>query len=92
MYTLQCSYIIVIKTVRSGIPMMTPLIAADLGFSEAESALVLSGFFQGYTLTQIPAAPIVQRYTAVDVKVVLTAPFIFHHTSVILSIKYTGAG
>jgi MFS family permease len=42
--------------------MMTPLIAADLGFTEAESALVLSGFFQGYTLTQVPAAPIVQRY------------------------------
>ena len=47
MYTLQCFYIVVIKTVRAGIPMMTPLIARDLHFSEAESAFVLSGFFQG---------------------------------------------
>jgi hypothetical protein len=47
MYFLQCFYIVMIKTVRAGIPMMTPLIARDLQFSEAESAFVLSGFFQG---------------------------------------------
>ena len=62
MYSLQCFYIVVIKTVRAGIPMMTPLIARDLHFTEAQAAFVLSGFFQGYTLTQVPAAPIVQKW------------------------------
>ena len=44
MYVLQGLFVIVFKTVRAGIPMMTPLIAADLGLSDAENAMVLSGF------------------------------------------------
>ena len=39
-----------------------PLICAAQGFSDAEKALLLSGFYQGYIISQVPGAPIVQRY------------------------------
>jgi ACS family sodium-dependent inorganic phosphate cotransporter len=39
---------------RQGIPTLIPFITAEYGWSSTEAALLLSGFFPGYMLTQIP--------------------------------------
>ena len=69
MYFLQCFFVLILKSVRAGIPMLAPIVSSDLGFSDAQNAMVISGFFQGYIITQVPAAPIVQ---AVGPKIMLT--------------------
>ena len=69
MYFLQCFFVLILKSVRAGIPMLAPIVSSDLGFSDSQNAMVISGFFQGYIITQVPAAPIVQ---AVGPKIMLT--------------------
>ena len=61
MYALQCSYIIVLKSVRASIAMLAPIISTDLGLSNAQNALIISGFFQGYVVTMVPAAWLTQK-------------------------------
>jgi hypothetical protein len=62
MYVLMCGYILALKTVRAAIPSLMPILGAALGFSEAELAANLSGFFLGYTAFQIPGSLVAQKY------------------------------
>lgn len=39
---------------RTSMPLLLPAIATDLKWSKTESGTVLSSFFWGYTVTQVP--------------------------------------
>ena len=47
MYTMMCSYIIALKTVRAAISSLVPILGLELGFSETALAYNLSAFFAG---------------------------------------------
>eukprot|EP01051_Picozoa_sp_SAG22_P023873 SAG22_NODE_6354_length_866_cov_1.568449_1_plen_194_part_10 len=64
MYVLEFGYIISTKTIRAALPSIVPFIAADKAWSPVQQAMLLSGFYQGYVITQVPAAPLVQRWGA----------------------------
>ena len=61
-YAMMCGSIISIKTLRSSLASFVPIMAAEMGLSTAQSGALLTAFFPGYLLTQMPAGPIVQRY------------------------------
>ena len=63
-YGMLMGSILSIKTLRTVLNSVVPLMAADatLGLSAAEAATLLSSFYPGYLLTQMPAGPIVQRF------------------------------
>ena len=46
-HVLTCGYILALKVARAAIPSLMPIVAAELGYSEAELAANLSGFFLG---------------------------------------------
>ena len=51
-----------IKTLRSALYSIVPIMATEMGLSEVQAGTLLTGFFPGYLITQMPAGPIVQRY------------------------------
>ena len=63
-YACLYGFIMSLKVIRAAIPSFVPIIGREFGYSEAERAILLSGFFQGYMLTQVPGAALVQRYGA----------------------------
>ena len=54
---------------RLGLPIIVPFIVKDMAFSAGEAASLLSAFFPGYVLTQIPLGFLAQLWGA---KIVLT--------------------
>ena len=46
-HVLTCGYILALKVARAAIPSLMPIVASELGYSEAELAANLSGFFLG---------------------------------------------
>ena len=46
-HMLTCGYILALKVARAAIPSLMPIVAAELGYSEAELAANPSGFFLG---------------------------------------------
>ena len=46
-HVLTCGYILALKVARAAIPSLMPIVAAELGYSEAELAANLSAFFLG---------------------------------------------
>ena len=60
-YALSFGCILTQKGARAALPSIVPFICAAQMFSDAEKALLLSGFYQGYILSQIPGASIVQK-------------------------------
>lgn len=61
-YGMMCGSIISIKTLRSALYSIVPIMATEMGLSEVQAGTLLTGFFPGYLITQMPAGPIVQRY------------------------------
>jgi ACS family sodium-dependent inorganic phosphate cotransporter len=59
---MMCGSIISIKTLRSSLASFVPIMAAEMGLSVVQSGALLTAFFPGYLLTQMPAGPLVQRY------------------------------
>ena len=61
-YAMMVGSILCVKTSRSSLNSVVPAMAADpsLGLSSAAQAAMLSSFYPGYLLTQLPAGPIVQ--------------------------------
>jgi MFS family permease len=51
-----------IKTLRSALYSIVPIMATEMGLSPVQAGTLLTGFFPGYLLTQMPAGPLVQRY------------------------------
>ena len=49
---------------RNALPSWLPLLAASLNLSDAQRALLMSSFFPGYLLTQVPGSWAIQRYGA----------------------------
>jgi sugar phosphate permease len=57
-----CSGVIIVYTLRVNMSVAAPAMMEDLGWSEAEKGFVLSAFYWGYTLGQIPASYYAQAY------------------------------
>ena len=49
---------------RNALPSWLPLLAVSLNLSDAQRALLMSSFFPGYLLTQVPGSWAIQRYGA----------------------------
>lgn len=56
MMFMLCSGVIVVYTLRVNISVAAPIMQDDLGWSDAEKGYVLSSFYWGYALGQIPAS------------------------------------
>jgi hypothetical protein len=52
------------KMIRSSIPPLVPFIGRAVGYSSLQQASLLSSFFPGYLLTQVPAGWLAQRFGA----------------------------
>ena len=65
---------------RNALPSWLPLLCASAGFTDAQRALLMSSFFPGYILTQIPGSFAIQKYGAkivLLVDMVVTATLCF---------------
>eukprot|EP01048_Picozoa_sp_COSAG05_P005121 COSAG05_NODE_296_length_11959_cov_17.897639_8_plen_433_part_00 len=60
-YAMLCGAILSIKTLRTALNSVVPIMAYEMQLTAAQSGALLSAFFPGYLLTQMPAGPIVQR-------------------------------
>lgn len=63
-YSLLCGSVLALKILRASIPSFVPFTGPEFGFTDIEQAFLLSGFFQGYSISQVPFSVIVQRYGA----------------------------
>lgn len=63
-YAIHIIYLHGCKIARTAIPSLVPLLGASRGWTEAQQAMVNGGFYSGYILTQIPSAPLIQRFGA----------------------------
>ena len=61
-YSLQFSSAIGTKIARAAIPSLIPLLGMERGWTEAQMAMLNSAFSTGYIVTQVPGAPLIQRY------------------------------
>jgi MFS family permease len=68
-YAMLSCAIVGVKTVRASIASLVPFIVQGAGLSVTESALLLSAFFPGYAISQVPAGGITQMFGG---KLVLT--------------------
>ena len=50
--------------IRSAVPPLVPFIVQEFGFDNGEAAVLLSAFFQGYLLTQLPGGWAAQKWGA----------------------------
>jgi sugar phosphate permease len=63
-YSMLCSFVLALKILRASIPSFVPFTGPEFGFTDTEQAFLLSGFFQGYSVSQVPFSAIVQRFGA----------------------------
>ena len=54
MWMLITLYNFINHVIRSSVPPLVPFIARQFGYTEAQQAVLLSAFFQGYIVTQLP--------------------------------------
>ena len=64
LYGMMGSCILVTKSTRATLPSLLPLLCRAEGFGDAQQALLMSAFYPGYLLTQIPAGYFAQRFGA----------------------------
>lgn len=64
LYSMVGACILATKSVRATLPSLIPLIAQSQGLASAEAALLMSAFYPGYILTQIPAGALAQKHGA----------------------------
>jgi hypothetical protein len=62
MYSLVSGHAMVNHSIRSALPSLIPLCSDALRYTEAQQALLLSAFFPGYILTQLPGGWASQRW------------------------------
>ena len=61
-YSVGWLQVVALKTVRSSLSSMVPIIVATSGLKAAEEAMLLSAFFPGYALSQALLGGVVQVY------------------------------
>jgi sugar phosphate permease len=69
-YTLLFGAITPLKVLRASVPSFVPLLVSEFGFTQAQTAVLLSGFFPGYMCSMVPGAAIT---AACGAKAVMTA-------------------
>ena len=69
MYLLQFASAMGTKIARAAIPSLIPLLGTERAWTQAQMAMLNSAFSTGYIVTQVPGAPLIQRYGS---KVALT--------------------
>ena len=69
-YALLFGAITPLKVLRATVPSFVPLLVSEFGFTNAQTAALLSGFFPGYMCSMVPGAAITATYGA---KAVMTA-------------------
>lgn len=69
-YTLLFGAITPLKVLRATVPSFVPLLVSEFGFTQAQTAALLSGFFPGYMCSMVPGAAIT---AACGAKAVMTA-------------------
>ena len=62
--------------IRGALPSLVPIIAKTQGWSENQVALLLSAFYPGYLLTQIPSGLAVKTLHLPCVSAVISVPFL----------------
>jgi hypothetical protein len=69
-YALSFGMTLGLKTMRASLYTLVPILASDIGISAAHRAMLMSAFFPGYALSQVPGSVVVQL---IGSKVVLSA-------------------
>eukprot|EP01047_Picozoa_sp_COSAG01_P094418 COSAG01_NODE_25337_length_747_cov_1.103236_1_plen_115_part_01 len=64
MICLVSGYNFVNHVIRSSVPPLVPFVVREFAFTQGQEALLLSAFFQGYLLTQVPGGWASQKWGA----------------------------